>query len=94
MYSGKFILKLYVSGNSQVSMMAISNIQAICDEYLKDNYDLEIIDIETNPELAEEAQIMALPTLIKSEPFPRRRLIGALTVKNRVLAGLDLFRQD
>lgn len=85
-----FALQLYVNGQSHTSVEAIDNLTAICREQLKGEYHLEIIDIQKHPDRAEEAGILAIPTLIRKWPLPVTRLIGALTVRSRVLAGLGI----
>jgi circadian clock protein KaiB len=87
----KYVIKLYVTESSPYSREAIANIQLICKEYLQNGCDLQIIDVESNPDLAEEDGILAIPTLIKVSPAPERRLIGALSQKTRVMTGLDLL---
>jgi circadian clock protein KaiB len=72
------------------SARAIKNLRAICDEYLKGRYDLEVIDIYQQPVLAVGEQIIAAPTLIKKLPLPMRRLIGDMSNREHVLLGLDL----
>ena len=57
---------------------------------MKHRYDLEVIDIYQQPNLARDEQIVALPTLVKRSPLPLRRLIGDLSNHKRVLIGLDL----
>ena len=90
----KLVLHLYVSGMSQKSMEAIENIKHLCDEYLKDAYELEIIDIYKNPELAEEQHIVFSPSLIKTLPLPRKTLIGTLSDTEKVLKVLGItFKQ-
>ncbi len=86
----KYVLKLYVSGNSPKSTRAISNIREICEQYLPGRYELEVVDIYQQPELARSEQIVAAPTLIKKLPIPLRRLIGDLTRTERIMVGLDL----
>jgi len=86
----KYVLKLYVTGMTPRSRIAIQNLQKICDEYLKGRYELEVIDIYQQPTLARGEQIVATPTLIKKLPEPVRRLIGDLSSTERVLLGLDL----
>src|SRR5271163_4727784 len=73
---GHYVLKLYVTGTSSRSTLAIANIHHLCEEYLAGRYDLEIIDIYQQPRVAVEQQIVAAPTLVKSEPMPPKRLIG------------------
>ena len=86
----KFVLRLYVSGSTAKSAMAVENIKRICEQHLKNRYDLEVIDIYQQPSLAREEQIVAVPTLIKRFPLPLRRLIGDLSNRAKVLYGLDL----
>ncbi|MCU0653201.1 MAG: circadian clock KaiB family protein [Candidatus Pacebacteria bacterium] len=88
--SGSYVLRLYVTGTTPRSLRAISNIKKICDKYLKNRYDLEIVDIYKQPMLAEGEQIIAAPTLIKKLPLPLRRIIGDMSNAERVLLGLDL----
>src|SRR5476649_2586801 len=86
----KYVLRLYVSGSTSKSALAVENIKRICEQHLKNRYDLEVIDIYQQPNLAREEQIVAVPMLIKRFPSPLRRLIGGLSNPKKVLFGLDL----
>jgi len=88
--TGKYVLRLYVTGATARSRRAIVNISTICDDYLQGRYDLEVIDIHQKPTLAKDEQILAAPTLIKSLPLPLRRIVGDLSNSEKVLLGLDL----
>src|ERR1019366_5133487 len=90
----KYVLRLYVSGSTSKSALAIENIKRICEQHLKNRYDLEVIDIYQQPHLAREEQIVAVPTLIKRFPPPLRRLIGDLSDLKKVLFGLDLGMRE
>lgn len=85
----KYVLKLYVLGETDNSRKAIRNIEEILKSELKDIYSLEVIDILKNPQLAEDDKIMAVPTLIKVLPDPVRKIIGDLSQKDKVLLGID-----
>jgi circadian clock protein KaiB len=85
-----YVLRLYVTGSTSRSARAISNIRKICEEHLEGRYDLEVVDISQNPELAEGEQIIAAPTLIKKLPLPLRRFIGDMSQTERILLGFDL----
>lgn len=85
-----YVLRLYVSGTTPQSTLAIQNIKRICEEHLKDHYDLEVIDLYQQPGMTRSEQIFAVPTLIKSYPLPLRKLIGNLSDIERVLAALEL----
>ena len=86
---GKYILKLFVSGILQNSVRAIKNIKQICEEHFKNNYELEIIDIYQQPELAVIEQIIVIPVMIIKYPLPERRLIGDLSDVQKVLETLN-----
>ena len=86
----EYVLKLYVTGATRRSQQAITNLQAICKQYLEGHYELEVVDIYQLPLLAKEADILAAPTLVKQHPLPARRLIGDLSERSRVLMLLDV----
>jgi circadian clock protein KaiB len=88
--SSRYILKLYVAGQSPKSVNAIANIKKICEENLQGRYELEVIDLYQQPQLAQGEQIIAIPTLIRKLPIPLRRIIGDMSNTDRVLAGLDI----
>ena len=90
----KHYLCLYVSGSTSKSAAAVSNIKRICEQYLKNRYELKVIDIYQQPNLARDEQIVAAPTLIKRLPLPPRRLIGDLSNLKKVLVGLDLGMRE
>jgi len=90
----KFVLKLYVIGESASSLRAIKNIKKIMEEELNKSYTLRIIDVLKNPQLAEDDKILATPTLVKALPRPLRKIIGDLSIKEKVLLGLDLIPLD
>jgi circadian clock protein KaiB len=76
------------------SALAVNNIKRVCEQHLKNRYDLEVIDIYQQPNLARSEQIVAAPTLIKRLPLPMRRLIGDLSNQENVLLGLDLRERE
>ena len=86
----KYVLRLFVTGILPNSARAIVNIKAICEKYLKGRYELEIIDIYQQPDLALKEDIIAIPILIKKFPLPEARLIGDLSDIEKVLKGLHL----
>jgi circadian clock protein KaiB len=85
----KFTLRLYVTGTTPRSAKAIVNVRKLCEKYL-DDYDLEVIDILADPDMAKDAQIIAAPTLIKKLPLPLRRFIGDMSQTENILRGLGI----
>lgn len=86
----KFVLKLYILGQASRSRDAIANLRRLCDQELKGKYELVVVDVLENPQLAEDEKIIATPTLVKALPLPLRRVIGDLSDKEKVLLGLNL----
>ncbi len=86
----RYLLRLYITGATTKSMLAIENVRRICEQHLEGRYELEVIDLYKNLPLARGDQIIAAPTLIKELPRPLRRLIGDMSDEKRVLVGLDL----
>lgn len=90
----KFLLKLYITGHTPKSERAIANLRRICEEELGGEYELMVIDVLEQPQLAEDDKILATPTLIRALPPPMRRVIGDLSDSEKVLLGLDLRTSD
>jgi circadian clock protein KaiB len=84
-------LRLYVAGQTPKSMTAFSNLKKLCEERLKGEYHIEVIDLLENPALAKGDQILAIPTLVRKLPEPIKKIIGDLSNKERVLVGLNLI---
>jgi circadian clock protein KaiB len=83
-------LRLYVAGKTSKSVVALDNLKKICEEHLKGQYSIEVIDLLETPQLAEGDQILAIPTLVKKVPEPVRKIIGDLSNVEKVLVGLDI----
>lgn len=83
-------LRLFVTGSTPRSTRAIENMRRIIRDNLAGRFDLEVIDVYQNPEATREYQVVATPTLVKVLPEPLRRIIGDLSDRERVLAGLNL----
>jgi circadian clock protein KaiB len=83
-------LRLYVAGQTARSAIALQNLRRICETYLEGEYQLEVVDVLKNPQLARGDQILALPTLVRKLPQPMKKIIGDLSHEERVLIGLDL----
>jgi circadian clock protein KaiB len=87
----KWVLRLYVAGQSPKALTAFANLKKICENQLNGKYSIEVIDLLINPQRGVEDQILALPTLVRKLPVPVRKIIGDLSDTERVLVGLDLL---
>jgi circadian clock protein KaiB len=85
-----YLLRLYVAGQTPKSVLAFRNLKQICEENLQGRYEIEIVDLVENPQLAHGDQILAVPTLVRRLPEPIKKIIGDLSDTERVLVGLDL----
>ena len=85
-----YVFRLYVYGMSQKSSDAIAAIEKICREHLPGRFNLEVIDITNDPNIAMDQNIVAIPMLEKILPLPRQRMIGDLSDQEKVLSMLDL----
>ena len=86
----EYLLHLYITGATPNSLRAVRNLKDICEQHLAGRYELLIIDIYQQPQLAQQEQIVAAPTLLRQRPLPRRQLIGDLSDRAKVLAVLGL----
>jgi circadian clock protein KaiB len=90
----KYLLKLFITGQTISSGHAIANLRQILEKELGSKYELTIIDVLEQPQVAEDEKILATPTLIKEYPPPVRRIIGDLSDTKQVLLGLALLHQE
>lgn len=86
----RFLLKLYIAGQTPRSLSALANLRRLCDEYLAGRFELEVIDLLLQPKRARTDQILAVPTLVRSLPTSMARIIGDLSDTDQVLLGLNL----
>ncbi len=86
----EYTLSLYISGATERSKRAVTNIKSVCEEHIKGRYHLRVVDIYQSPEQLAKYNIVAAPTLVKETPLPVHRLVGDLSDTARVLKGLAL----
>jgi circadian clock protein KaiB len=86
----EYKFRLFITGTSPNSARAVMNIRDICESYLKDRYELQIIDVYQDVALAQQEQLTALPLLIRKLPLPERKLIGDLSETEKVLKALEV----
>lgn len=93
MKKAAYKLVLYVAGTTPKSLDAFANLKKICEEYLKEQYSIEVVDLIKNPKLAKGDQIVAIPTLVRKLPPPLKKIIGDLSNKEKVLVGLNIINK-
>ncbi len=90
MHEDYWELRLYIAGKTAKSVTALNNLKKHCEDHLKGQYRIEVIDLLTEPQLAEGDQIFAIPTLLRKVPEPIRKIIGDLSNEEKVLVGLNI----
>ena len=86
----RYVLRLYVAGTRSASLRAVANIKRICERHLSGRYRLDVVDLYQQPARAKEDDVVAAPTLVRTEPGPICRIVGDLSDERRVLAGLGI----
>ncbi len=87
---GRWVLRLYVTGQSYKCRTALANLKSVCENHLAGRYSIEVVDLSENPQLAKEDEIIAVPTLVRKLPASLRKLVGDLSDTERTLVGLEL----
>ena len=87
------VMRLYICGSAPNSLQAIANLEAICEQHLKDKFKLEIVDVFEHPQRALADGVLVTPSLTKVSPRPGAQVIGNLSDKRRVLLALGLKRK-
>lgn len=88
--AAQYVLTLFVTGASDMSVRAIGNVRALCEQHLTGRYHLEVVDIHRDPERVVSNDVVAAPTLIRDAPLPKRMLVGDMSQTPRVLAALEI----
>ncbi len=86
----KWLLRLYIAGQTPKSVKALANLRNICETYLAGIYEIDVVDLTVNPEMGRSDQIFAIPTLVRQLPPPLVMIIGDLSNTEKVLVGLSI----
>ena len=88
--SGAYVFMLYITGASPNSSIAVNNLKAFFEKHLRDDYELQIIDVYQQQHIVKSVDIIAMPLLIKKHPLPERRFIGNMSNSDKLLESLNL----
>lgn len=84
----------FVRGSEQRSQIALHNLKRICSNYISEPYEIEVVDLSKEPHRAREADIIALPTVIRRRPLPETRIVGDLSDTGSVLRAINVQRSE
>lgn len=71
-------------------MAAEANLRRLCESRLSGGYQIDVVDVTEQPELAEQHRILATPAVLRLSPLPRRQVIGDLSDHRRTAYALGL----
>lgn len=83
-------LTLYICSTSAWSAEAVRNLDHLREQFGEDDWEVHVVDILDNPDLAEEHHILATPTLVRTVPPPERRVVGDLSDMQTVITALGI----
>lgn len=83
-------LRLYVAGQTPRSLAALRNLKKLCERHLPGKHHIELVDLVENPQMAQENGILVIPTLVRMDPRPIRKVVGDLSNEEKAVAGLGL----
>lgn len=86
----RYAFRLYVQGQTVRSRAAVEQLERLCRACLGTAWEVEVVDVEQHPDRAEQARIVATPTLDRIAPEPMTRVIGDLSSAERLAAALGL----
>ena len=86
----EWMFRLYISGQNHESVRAFANIKKICGDYVKEKFNIKVVDLSVNPGTANDRQIVATPIQMRHRPLPETGIIGDLSDTERTLDELDL----
>lgn len=86
----KYRLRLFIAGDSPNSVQAIINLRTVCQEYLPERHEIELVDVLREPQRALADSILLTPTLVKLAPQPVRKIVGNLSQRGPLLAALGI----
>lgn len=80
-----YVLRLFVAGNNAATERILQTLHQLLEQSLRQPYTLKVIDVTKHPDLAEQDQVSATPTLVRIWPQPVRRIVGSLDSVDQVM---------
>lgn len=84
------VLSLFVTDETTSSLRARAQLERWLGVTGTERVELNVIDTQERPDLAEQERVLATPALVRHLPLPRRKIIGDLSDWEAVLRALDL----
>lgn len=84
---------LYVSGNSERSLLALDNLRQLCRQHLGEGYEITVIDAAQDPRVAITEQLLALPALDIRHHGRKSRLVGDLSLAQPYIVALGMAQE-
>jgi circadian clock protein KaiB len=84
-HSETLVLRIYVNGTKAEHRVAAESVRELLEYNFPERFDLQVIDIMTDPDALEEDDVLATPTLVRREPDPRTKIVGDFSDEATVL---------
>ena len=83
-------LRLYIADSSPRSKLAVANLRRLCEQHLRTQYRITIVDIVRQPSMACAHNILATPTLVRVLHPKDTTVVGTLADTRKVLQALGV----
>ncbi len=84
-------LKLYIAGQTARSILALNNIKKLTLDLPANAYQIDIVDLLKNPELASIDAIIAIPTTVRTDSEPTIKVVGDLFNLESARLALNIY---
>ena len=81
---------LYISELNKKSKSLFDKVHSTLTIVLSGQFELQIVEVLDNPEIALKNMVFVTPTLVRKSPAPQKKVFGNLKDQMRVLEGLAL----
>ncbi len=88
--AARYRLRLFVAGKEPNSQLARENLTRLVAGALKDNCELEIVDVLKDSQTARALNVLVTPALVAESSGTRVTVFGTLADTHKVLAALRL----
>lgn len=90
--SAQMLFTAYVDGE-EMARVVNARLRELCAVH-DVSAEIRLVDVGAEPGVAEESNVVGVPTVVRESPRPRRRVIGSLDDTRRVADALGLNAYD
>ncbi len=72
----QFAFKFFICGGNERHHEAVLAFHQLCDNYIRGDYSVDVIDVSLEPQAAEAERVLAAPAVVRVSPAPVLRIVG------------------